>query len=252
MLDLGADSPWHGTPAARLHAAIWLMGRSPLMFAGALPADAQTLNLVANPLGLAIHAASSSLRAAYQGDCSCTPNSRAEFACTLRDAAGAPPCVAVWHASLPGAPTCRALALLNLGAVAAPAVHVSWSDIGLPSAPPRPGLNVTDVFGGNSSVLEGVGFVSSVAAHGAVLLVVSEASAEACVPPAASAEPARPPRSTAASAEAEPGPLAPAQLRVEYMDAPHGVDVAAPRFSWEAQHTDRRQAQWRATPCNPS
>ena len=38
MLDLGADSPWHGTPAARLCAAIWLMARSPLMFAGALPA----------------------------------------------------------------------------------------------------------------------------------------------------------------------------------------------------------------------
>jgi hypothetical protein len=139
---------------------------------------------VANPLGLGIHAAASPLRAAYQGDCSCAPNPRAEFACTLRDAAGAPPCVAVWHATLPGAPGCRALALLNLGAVAAPAVRVSWAEIGLPrSRMPAAGWNVTDVFGGNSSASGAAHVVAHhcVAAHGAVLLVVSETTAEACV-----------------------------------------------------------------------
>jgi alpha-galactosidase len=184
MIDLGADSPWHGTPAAAQHAAIWLMARSPLMFAGALPADASTLNLVANHLGLGIHAASSSLSAAYQGDCTCTPNARAQFACTLRNAAGAPPCVAVWHAALPGAPSCRALALLNLGNVPAPAVRVPWAEIGLRDSRAHAAvLNVTDVFGGNSSASRATAFVSPVATHGAVLLIVSQPgiAAEACV-----------------------------------------------------------------------
>jgi hypothetical protein len=34
IMDLGVDSPYHGTPAARLHAAVWMMSRSALMFAG--------------------------------------------------------------------------------------------------------------------------------------------------------------------------------------------------------------------------
>ena len=71
MMDLGVDSPWHGTPTARLHATIWMMARSPLMFAGQLPASAETLNLIANPLALDIHAHSSGMTASYQGDCSC-------------------------------------------------------------------------------------------------------------------------------------------------------------------------------------
>ena len=71
MMDLGVDSPWHGTPTARLHATIWMMAKSPLMFAGQLPASAETLNLIANPLALDIHAHSSGMTASYQGDCSC-------------------------------------------------------------------------------------------------------------------------------------------------------------------------------------
>ena len=34
IMDLGVDSPYHGTPAARLHAAVWMMSRSALMLAG--------------------------------------------------------------------------------------------------------------------------------------------------------------------------------------------------------------------------
>ena len=50
IMDLGADSPYPSTPAAKLHATIWMMSRAVLMFAGKVPADEETLNLVANPL----------------------------------------------------------------------------------------------------------------------------------------------------------------------------------------------------------
>eukprot|EP00043_Microstomoeca_roanoka_P006639 m.64551 g.64551 ORF g.64551 m.64551 type:complete len:1035 (+) comp13499_c0_seq1:75-3179(+) len=39
------------------------------------------------------------------------------------------------------------------------------------------------------------------------------------------------------------GPLSPANLHVEYMVNPLGVDVQSPRFSWTPLHTDRQQAQ---------
>ncbi|HEX4749441.1 MAG TPA: family 78 glycoside hydrolase catalytic domain [Bryobacteraceae bacterium] len=39
------------------------------------------------------------------------------------------------------------------------------------------------------------------------------------------------------------GPLAPTQLRCEYLKNPEAVDVAAPRFSWLLNHTDRAQKQ---------
>ena len=61
---------------------------------------------------------------------------------------------------------------------------------------------------------------------------------------------------TVASSNSEPsvalaaGPLAgglpstPVRLRVEYMEAPLGVDVAYPlRFTWAANHPDRAQGQ---------
>ena len=39
------------------------------------------------------------------------------------------------------------------------------------------------------------------------------------------------------------GPLAPSHLRCEYLENPVAVDVAAPRFAWVLNHTDRAQLQ---------
>jgi len=39
------------------------------------------------------------------------------------------------------------------------------------------------------------------------------------------------------------GPLAPTDLRCEYLSNPLGIDVQKPRFSWVLQHTERAQAQ---------
>merc|ERR1712159_799480 len=98
----GRYSPWHNTPTARLHAALWMMAKSPLMFAGRLPASAQTLNLVANPLALDIHAFSSGMTPSYQGDCSCRPfPDQNEFACHPYNLPGRPACVAVWVSRMP-------------------------------------------------------------------------------------------------------------------------------------------------------
>ena len=48
----------------------------------------------------------------------------------------------------------------------------------------------------------------------------------------------------AAAAGSTGGPSAPVRLRVEYMEAPLGVDVDYPlRFTWSADHSERNQAQ---------
>ncbi|MBD3414482.1 MAG: Bacterial alpha-L-rhamnosidase, partial [Candidatus Aminicenantes bacterium] len=46
-----------------------------------------------------------------------------------------------------------------------------------------------------------------------------------------------------AFSEAVTGPLAPYELRCEYLENPMGVDVAQPRFSWILSHTQRGQKQ---------
>jgi alpha-L-rhamnosidase len=39
------------------------------------------------------------------------------------------------------------------------------------------------------------------------------------------------------------GPLAPVNLRCEYLKNPVGIDVRQPRLSWVDRHTDRAQVQ---------
>jgi len=45
------------------------------------------------------------------------------------------------------------------------------------------------------------------------------------------------------SARAAEGPLAPVNLRCEYLDNPVGIDVRQPRFAWVLRHTERAQMQ---------
>ena len=52
------------------------------MFSGHLPASDETLNLIANPLALDIHASSSNLSVTYEGDCSCALDPyESQYAC---------------------------------------------------------------------------------------------------------------------------------------------------------------------------
>ena len=171
ILDLGPDSAFFGTPTAQLHAAMWMMARSPLMYGGQLPiTDDATLNLVTNKLALLINAHSSSdMQVDYRGDCSCRPKSG--FACHPHNTPGSAPCVATWWSTLG---KCKAVAVLNVGAVLAPKVHVSFAEIGLPAMLPV----VTDVYEGRTLHVASGGFSVSVPGMGGSLLIVSPAGTE--------------------------------------------------------------------------
>ena len=177
ILDLGPDSAFFGTPAAQLHSAMWMMAKSPLMYGGQLPiTDNATLDLVTNPLALLINSHSEhDLNVAYEGDCSCKPKSG--YACHPYNAPGALPCVATWWSTLG---KCKAVAVLNVGAVAAPAVHVTYAQIGASA-----GAHVTDVYGKRTWTPSGAspGFDVSVPGLGGVLLIVApqETAPAACV-----------------------------------------------------------------------
>lgn len=164
----------------------WMMAKSPLMYGGQLPiTDSVTLNLVTNKLALTINSHSSNdMQVAYQGDCSCRHKSG--FACHPHNLPGAAPCVATWWSSLG---TCKAVAVLNVGVVAAPDVAVTFDKIDLPSNVEH---SVTDVYE-NKTLLATVapsnilqesttpasGFKVSVPAMGGTLLIVSPAGTEA-------------------------------------------------------------------------
>ena len=105
---------FQGTPAAQLHATIWAMARSPLMFGGKLPIeDATTLNLVTNKDALVVNEHSTGLRVSYAGDCRCSMKGRKHGnACRPLALPNAVPCVATWWSDV-GA--CKAVAVLNIG-----------------------------------------------------------------------------------------------------------------------------------------
>lgn len=179
MMDLGKDSIWDGTPTARLHAAIWMLSKSPLMFAGRLPASDVTLNLIANSLALDIHSTSMDMKVGYQGDCACRPTpSQSQYACQPINAPGAPPCVAVWWSSMPN-PSCRAIGVFNIGNSSAPALDIKFADVGLKAT----AWNVTNVYDSKSVWTTGSGFTLSIPAQGGELLLISPGKAQACARP---------------------------------------------------------------------
>jgi hypothetical protein len=169
ILDLGPDSAFFNTPAAQLHSTMWMMSKSPLMYGGQLPiADANTLNLVTNKLALLINSHSSSdMAVSYQGNCSCRPKSG--YACHPRNSPGAAPCVATWWSSL--GPKCKAVAVLNVGAVAAPSVDVRFDEIGFVASGKQ---TVTDVYAQKTrTIANDASFKVAVPPMGGVLLVVA-------------------------------------------------------------------------------
>jgi hypothetical protein len=150
------------------------MAKSPLMYGGQLPiTDKVTLNLVTNELALLINSHSSNdLQVTYQGDCSCRHKSG--FACHPYNVPGAAPCVATWWSSLGN---CKAVAVLNVGAVAAPDVEVTFEKIGLPSSVEH---MVTNVYEKMTWLAEpSKSLHVSVPGTGGALLVVSPAGVEA-------------------------------------------------------------------------
>ena len=181
ILDLGPDSFFFGTPTAQLHAAMWMMAKSPLMYGGQLPiSDPTTLNLVTNKLALLINSHSSTdLDVVYQGDCSCRKKSG--FACHPYNLPGAAPCVATWWSSL--GKNCKAVAVLNVGVVAAPSVVVSFQEIGFVDAGTGQGkATATDVYAKKTREVD-VQFNVAVPAMGGVLMIVAPTGTEpgACV-----------------------------------------------------------------------
>lgn len=153
------------------------MAKSPLMYGGQLPiTDKVTLNLVTNELALLINSHSSNdMQVAYQGDCSCRQKSG--FACHPRNPPGATPCVATWWSSLG---KCKAVAVLNVGAVTAPDVEVTFEQIDLPS---NTGHSVTEVYEKKTWLVTpsepAKAFKVSVPGMGGTLLIVSPVGTEA-------------------------------------------------------------------------
>lgn len=160
------------------------MAKSPLMYGGQLPiTDKVTLNLVTNELALLINSHSSNdMQVAYQGDCSCRQKSG--FACHPLNIPGTAPCVATWWSSFG---KCKAVAVLNVGATAAPDVEITFQQIGLPSTITH---SITNVYEKRTWLVEppqslderatlSNGFKVSVAGTGGMLLVVSPMGTEA-------------------------------------------------------------------------
>jgi hypothetical protein len=180
MMDLGRDSPFFGTPAAQLHATIWMMAQSPLMYAGDLPiTDPATLNFVTNPLALMINAHSSGLQVAYEGDCRCAVPRVRGNACKLLNSntTSMGSCVATWWSDITSSSTatssagCKAVAVLNIGAKNA-ITAVSMAQLGLSS---NLAYTVTHVYEGHSEVVSKgqTDFAVSAVTMGGVLLVMS-------------------------------------------------------------------------------
>jgi len=172
ILDLGKDSAFYGTPAQELHASMWMMARSPLMYGGNLPIqDNYTLNLIANPVALMVNEHSQSLRVAYQGDCRCTLKGKQHgHACKpINDPSstlGA--CVATWWSTI-GA-KCRAVAFLNVGAKAASS-QVGFATLGLSA---DANYTVTKVFENTAQTESGSASISAtVPGTSGIMFVVS-------------------------------------------------------------------------------
>eukprot|EP01043_Picozoa_sp_COSAG02_P031866 COSAG02_NODE_2100_length_9827_cov_18.167352_12_plen_158_part_00 len=149
------------------------MAKSPLMYGGQLPiTDNVTLNLVTNELALLINSHSANdMQVAYQGDCSCRHKSG--FACHPHNLPGAAPCVATWWSSLG---RCKAVAVLNVGAVDAADVEVTFEKIGLPPVE----YSVTEVYEKKTWLVEpSKNLKVSVPGTGGALFVVSPAGTEA-------------------------------------------------------------------------
>ena len=134
IMDLGRYSGYFGTGAAQLHAVMWMMARSPLMYGGAMPIeDPVTLRLVTNKLALMVNRYSDKLNVTYSGDCRCHLSRIHGNACRpLNDPMSKQdPCVVTWWSNLNA---CRAVAVMNIGNVSGANVDVSFKQIGLPPA----------------------------------------------------------------------------------------------------------------------
>eukprot|EP01052_Picozoa_sp_SAG31_P014310 SAG31_NODE_884_length_11256_cov_2.889666_10_plen_298_part_00 len=172
ILDLGPDSAFFGTPAAQLHASMWMMAKSPLMFGGQVPiTDATTLNLITNKYALLINERSSHMQVKYQGNCSCRPKSG--FACHPYNAPGVAPCVATWWSSLG---TCKAVAVLNVGAAVASEVYVSFLQLGM-HANTR-AHSIIDVYANTTFTSSGFGFNVTVPGMGGALMIVAPVNSD--------------------------------------------------------------------------
>ena len=171
MMDLSTQSCYTGTPTARLHASMWMIARSPLIYSGSVPAPPVNFKLMTNRLALRINERSSNLKVSYQGRCDCTPApANNQFACTLLNPPGAAPCVAIFTATMPGA-ACKAVAVANLGLTTA-IVHAPWEQLGIMAVDVDAPHNVTNVYDGTSEVVSALQ-VTVLAQGGELLLVCS-------------------------------------------------------------------------------
>eukprot|EP00041_Stephanoeca_diplocostata_P034027 m.1140774 g.1140774 ORF g.1140774 m.1140774 type:complete len:312 (+) comp24448_c3_seq5:834-1769(+) len=176
MMDLGSNSKYYKTPAAKLHAAIWIMARSPLMFAGVLPTDDETLNLVTNPLALQINQHSSNLRVHYEGNCSCSARPNAAHECTPQWS-GPGGCVAVWWADMPQS-GCKSVGVFNVGGSSSTTTVDTRAYFAAGSA----ASSVTNVYSSEQVPLDGKGtFIAALPASGGDLFMVKTAGLTSCV-----------------------------------------------------------------------
>lgn len=172
MIDLGKDSPYYNTPQASLHAVLWMMSRSALMFAGAVPADKTTIDLMTNPLALGINERSSGLQVRYQGRCDCTPHDTNQHSCIPTNPVASEPCVATWWSNLPDS-SCRAVAVLNIGNFTT-SYSADFSSFGLK----KDSYTVTNVYEHHSASSSSLQL--SLPAESAAMFVISTSDAQSC------------------------------------------------------------------------
>eukprot|EP00038_Savillea_parva_P010266 m.189068 g.189068 ORF g.189068 m.189068 type:complete len:501 (-) comp17627_c0_seq1:3654-5156(-) len=167
IVDLGKYSDFYNTPEAELHATMWMMARSPLMYGGPLPIeDAYTLDLVTNPVALRINNESRGLQVRYTGNCTCRVRGGVGHACKpLADNCGA-----VWWSKL--GQQCTALAVLNVGMVPKDTT-VNLADIVNPTTMDASALSVTYVYEHKTVPAGGTTITVHTEALGGKLMVVA-------------------------------------------------------------------------------
>ena len=182
---LPLDSKWWSGEAEQADRGqtimtLWTIGKYPLMHAGELPSDAQTLHYLTNPTALKINSDSRGTRVVgYEGNCSCNGGISS---CTLGKPQVGPSCVATWAAEADlvnmkvDTAAATVVALINMGEANA-TVQTSFASLGLSTSY---SYDVTDIWTGTQTKgVKGDGHITTaLRMHASALYSVVAAAGE--------------------------------------------------------------------------
>ena len=170
-----------GTGEAYALASLWSIARSPLLFGGDLPADAQTLSMLTNPDFLAIHARARNqtvFEFSQVNETKGAPLLKGQWVKWWADLATLPPATGGGYGGLGWSrrratstsdTAVKAVLVINVGGTADTAT-TAWQDLGLPAR--AGGWQATDIWSQHIATSTPNGFASSLGARNATLYLV--------------------------------------------------------------------------------